>query len=160
MHRRGLVPLDKERLVAIAGEEAFQLGIVHARKHRRIGDLVAVEVQHRQHRAVCPRVEELVRVPRRRQRPGLGLAVAHPAGNDEIGVVEGRAIGVDERVAELAAFVDRARRLWRHMARYPARKGELPEQRFHALDVSADMRIHLAVGALQPRVGDHGRDRR
>ena len=31
-----------------------------------------------------------------------------------------------------------------HMARYAAREGELPEQRFHALDVSADMRIHLA----------------
>ena len=41
--------------------------------------------------------------------PGLGLAVADHAGDEQVGVVERRAEGVDERVAELAALVDRAR---------------------------------------------------
>ena len=79
------------------------------RQHRRVGDLVAVEVQDRQHRAVGGRVEELVRVPARGERPGLGLAVADHAGHDQVGVVERGAVGVRQRVAELAALVDRAR---------------------------------------------------
>ena len=50
-------------------------------------------------------------MPARGQRPGLRLAVADDAEDDEIRVVEGRAEGVDEGVAELAALVDRAGRL-------------------------------------------------
>ena len=45
-------------------------------------------MQDRQHRAVCGRIEKLVRVPRRGQRSGLRLAIADDAGDDEIGVVE------------------------------------------------------------------------
>ena len=66
-------------------------------------------MQDRQHRAVGARVEELVRVPAGGERPGLGLAVADDAGDEQVGVVEGGAVGVGERVAELAALVDRAR---------------------------------------------------
>jgi len=39
-------------------------------------------------------------VPGRRQRAGLGLAVADDAGDDEIRIVEGGAEGVRQRVAE------------------------------------------------------------
>ena len=74
-------------------------------------------------------------MPGRRQRPGLGLAVADDAGDDQIGIVEGGAIGVDERVAEFAALVDRARRLRRGVARNAAGKRELPEQLAQALGV-------------------------
>ena len=45
------------------------------------------------------------------QRSGLGLAVADDAGDDQVGVVERRAEGVAEAVAELAPLVDRARGL-------------------------------------------------
>ena len=44
------------------------------------------------------------------QRPGLRLAVAHDAGHDQVGVVEGRAVGVRQGVAQFTAFVDRAGR--------------------------------------------------
>jgi hypothetical protein len=53
-------------------------------------------------------VEELVRVPARRERPRLGLAVADDAARDEVRVVEDGPVGVGEGVAELAALVDRA----------------------------------------------------
>ena len=56
-------------------------------------------------------------MPARRQRPGFRLAVADDAGDDQIGIVERRAIGVRDGVAQFAAFVDRAGRLRRHMAR-------------------------------------------
>ena len=61
-------------------------------------------------------------MPARGQRPGFGLAVADDAGDDQIGIVERRAVRVRERVSELAAFVDRSRRLRRDMARNAARE--------------------------------------
>ena len=59
-----------------------------------IGDLVAVEVQDRQNRAVGGRIQELVRVPARRQRPGFRLAVADDTGDNQVGIVEGGSVGV------------------------------------------------------------------
>ena len=54
-------------------------------------------------------------MPRGGERPGLRLAVADHAGDDEVGVVERRAVGMRQAVAELAALVDRARGLRRDM---------------------------------------------
>ncbi|HEV7137710.1 MAG TPA: hypothetical protein VGN43_13820, partial [Steroidobacteraceae bacterium] len=64
-------------------------------------------MQDRQHRAVAGRIEELVRVPAGGERPGLGLAVADHAGDQQIRVVEGSAEGVRQRIPELAALVNR-----------------------------------------------------
>ena len=88
------------------------------------------------------------------QRPGLGLAVADDAADEQIGVVEGGAVGVHERVAELAALVDRAGRLRGDVAGDAAGEGELAEQPPQALLVAADVRVDLAVGALEVGVGD------
>ena len=63
------------------------------------------------YRAVAARAEELVRVPARRERPRLRLAVADDARDDEIGIVEHRAERVAERITQLAALMDRARAL-------------------------------------------------
>ena len=54
-------------------------------------------------------------MPARRQRPGLGLTVADDAGHEEIRVVERRAEGVNERVPQFAALVDRPRHLRSNM---------------------------------------------
>ena len=96
-------------------------------------------------------------MPARRQRPGLGLAVADDAGDDEVRVVEGRAIGVRQRVAEFAALVDRARRLRRDMARNAAGERELVEEPLHPLLVLRHVGIDLAVGSLEIGVGDQPR---
>ena len=76
-------------------------------------------------------------MPGRRERAGLGLAVADDAGDDQVGIVECGAIGVHQRVAELAALVDRARRFRRGMARNAAGKRELPEQLAQAVGIAA-----------------------
>ena len=152
MHRHRLVAFHEVRFVAVALEEALQLLARDAREHGGVGDLVAVEVEDGQHGAVARGIEELVRVPARRERAGLRLAVADDAGHDEVAVVERGAVGVRDRVSELASFVNRARRLRRHVARNPARKRELFEQLPHPLGVRRDVRIELAVGALEIRV--------
>ena len=68
-------------------------------------------------------------MPARGQRAGLGLAVADHAQHQQVRVVERGAVGVHQRVAELAALVDRPRRLGRDVAGDAAGEGELPEQR-------------------------------
>ena len=102
--------------------------LARAAEHRRPGDLVLVEVQDRQHGAVARRVEEADPLPRALQRPGLGLAVADHAGDQQVGVVEGGAEGVHERVAELTALVDRARGRDADVAGDAAGRRELADQ--------------------------------
>ncbi len=128
VHDRRVVALDEIRLVAVAHEQLLELVVADPRQHGRVGDLVAVQVQDRQHGAVAHRVEELVGMPGGGERAGLGLAVAHHAGHQQVRIVERGAIGVGDRVAELAALVDRARGLGRDMAGNAARKRELLEQ--------------------------------
>jgi len=83
-----------------------QLLVADPRQHRRIGDLVAVEVKDWQDHAVGRRVQKLVGVPARRERPGLRLAVADDAGDDQVRVVEGGPVGMRYRISELAALVN------------------------------------------------------
>jgi hypothetical protein len=149
VHGQRFVALDEVRLVAVADEQVRELFVAHARQQRRVGDLVAVEVQDRQHSPVAGRVEEFVRVPARGQRPRLRLAVAHHAAHDEVRVVVGRTVGVHHRVAQLAALVDRAGRLRRDVAGNASRKRELLEQLPHALDVLRNVGVNLAVRPLQ-----------
>ena len=145
---------DEDRPPAAPLEERDQLRLGDAGEHGRVRDLVAVEMEDRQDRPIPPRVEELVRVPARRQGARLGLAVADDARDDEVGVVEGGPERVHERVAELAAFVDRARSLRRRVAWDPARERELPEELPKPVLAEADCRVELGVGALEVGVGD------
>src|SRR5450759_5358175 len=132
MNRIRVVAADEDRRVAVALEQLAELLLRDPREHRRIGDLVAIQVQDRQDGAIAARVQELVRVPARSQRPGLGLAVPDDAEDNQVRVVEGRTVGVHQRIAELPAFVYRSWRLGCDVARYAAWKRELPEQLLHA----------------------------
>ena len=96
-------------------------------------------------------------MPGRRERARLGLAVADDAGDDQPRVVERRAEGVAQRIAELAALVDRTRRGGRHVARNAAREGELGEQLLQPILILADVGIDLAVAALEIGVGHQRR---
>ena len=157
MHDVRLVALDEDRRIAVAFEQLGEFVRADPRQYRRIGDLVAVEMQDRQHRAVRRGIEEFVAMPGGRQRSGFGFAVADDAGDDEIGIVEHRPISMRQRIAEFAAFVDRSRRLRGGMARNAAGKGELPEQAAHARLILRNIGIELAIGALEPGVGDDAR---
>ena len=92
-------------------------------------------------------------MPGRRQRSGLGFAVSDHAGDDQVGIVEGRAIGMGEAIAKLAALVDRARGLRRDVAGNAAGETELLEQTLHADRVLRNPRIDFAVDAVEPSVG-------
>ena len=154
MHGHGLVALHEIGLPAAAVEEVRDLLMGHAGKEGGIGDLVAVEVQDGQHRAVAGGVEELVALPGGGQRAGLGLAITHGDSGDQVGVIEHRAEGVGNAVAQLAALVDGTRRLGRAVAGHAAGEGELLEELLHAGLILGDVGIDLAVGAVHVVVGD------
>ena len=86
--------LRQVRLVAHPLEELLQFVLGNAGQEAGVGDLVSVQMEDRKHAAVTDRIDELVAVPARGERPGLGLAVADDAGNDQIGIVEGGPVSV------------------------------------------------------------------
>jgi len=157
------------RLVTVAAHEAVELVLGDPGQHGRVGDLVPIEVQDRQHDAVGRGVDELVRVPAGGERARLGLAVTDNGRNEQVGVVEGRAIGVRQRVAELAAFVDRAGSFGRDVRWDAARERELFEKALDTRLVVRDIGVRGRVGAVEearrdqagaavPRADDvHGR---
>ena len=128
--------------------------MAHSTEDRRICDLVAVEVQDRQHRAVACRVQELVALPACCQRPRLRLAISDCHRRDQIRVVEHRAEGMGDRVPQLAAFVDGARRLRSAVGRHTARERELLEELLHALLVAGNVRIDVRIAAVEIVVGN------
>ncbi len=93
---RRVVTGDHVRAVAVPLHELEQLRLGDPRQHRRVGDLVPVEVQDGQDRAVPGRVEKLVGVPAGGQGGGLRLAVPDDAGDHQAGVVERGAVGVGQ----------------------------------------------------------------
>ena len=69
-------------------------------------------------------------MPARRQRPRLRFAIADDCGDDEVRIVEGRAIGVRKRVAQFAALMDGAGRLRRYVAWNPPGNENWVKSRF------------------------------
>src|SRR5271155_4063417 len=53
MHRLGFVALDKIWLPTVASEEVYELFVAHASEDRRVRDLVAIEMENRQHHTVA-----------------------------------------------------------------------------------------------------------
>ena len=148
---------EEVRLVAHALEEHLELLVGDAGEDGGVGDLVAVEVQDRQHDAVGLGVHELVGLPGGGERARLGLAVAHHGHGQQARVVHHGAVGVGERVAELATLVDGAGGLGRVVAGDAAGVGELAEELLEAGLVIGDVRADLAVGAVEQRLRGAGR---
>ena len=87
------------------------------------------------------------------ERAGFGFAVADDAGDDEIGIVECGAVGVHERVAELAAFVDGAGSFGGDVAGDAIGPAELAEEALDAVAILLDVGVDLGVGAFKIGVG-------
>src|SRR5262249_23575083 len=138
-------------------EELLQLILGDAGKDARVSDLVTIQMKDWQNATVPRRVEERVAPPAGCKRPGLGLAVADDAGDNQVGIVESGSVCLAKSVAEFAAFVDAAGSLWGDVARDAAGEAELLKQFLHPFGVFADVRIYLAVSTLQVGVGHHRR---
>ena len=158
VHRHRVVAFDEVRRVAVAEEQVLELLRRDAGEHGGVGDLVAVEMQDRQHRAVGDGIEELVGVPAGRQRAGLRLAVA-----DDAPRRSGR--GCRTRRHRRATAHSPARRPRGSSPASRARRGSGCRRgrrtgvnsRFMPGGVGRHVGIDLAVGAFEPGVGDDAR---
>ncbi len=155
--REQLVAGHEVRFVAVTGQQLGDVHVAGAAEHGRPGDLVAVQMQNRQHRTVVDRVQKADAFPAAFERSGLGLAIAHDGGHDQVRVVEGGPERVREHVTELAAFVNGAWRVGAGVAGDAARRRELAEQAPQAGLVTRDVRVDFGVRALQVGIGDHRR---
>ena len=154
VHRHRIVARHEVGLPAVAAQQAHDVVVAHATQHGGPADLVAVQMEDRQHRAVPRRVQEVDAGPAPGERAGLGLAVADHRGHDQLRVVERGAEGVDQHVAQLAALVDRAGGRHAHVARDAPGGRELAEEPAQAGRVLRYVRVDLGVGALEVHVGD------
>jgi hypothetical protein len=106
VHLGRVVTFDEIRRVTVTAKERFQFVMRNARQHGRTGNLVAVQVQDRQHRAIVDRIEKLVRVPACGERTCLRFAIADHAGDEQVGIVKRRAESVRKRITQFAALVN------------------------------------------------------
>ena len=153
MHLCWIVALDEVGIPPVAAQQLRELAPWDAREHGRVRNLVPVQMQDRQHRAIGGRIEEHVRMPGGGQRTGLGFTVADHACGNQVRVVEHGAEGVAQRVAQLASLVDASRRFRCHVAGDAAGKRELPEEGGEPGSILRDRGIDLAVGPFQIHIG-------
>ena len=141
---------------AEALKQLGQLAVAHRGVDRRVGDLVPVDVQERQHRSARGGIQELVGMPRAGRRTRLRLAVAHDARHDQVGVVERRAERGRQRVPQLPALVNRSGHDRRQMAREATGPGEVAHQPRQPLPVARQLGLDVLQASVDPQVGQVG----
>src|SRR5271157_1384408 len=119
------------------------------RKQSGVINLVSIQVQDGQNRAVPNGIEKLADVPGSCQWPGFRFPVSDRCSHDQIRVVEGSAAGVREYISQFTAFVDRTRSFGGAMASDAAGKRELLEELAETLFVFTLFRVDLGVGSFQ-----------
>ena len=95
-------------------------------------------------------------MPARGERARFRLPVTHHTADQQIRIVEGGPVGESDGVAQLTSFVNRSGRLRSDVAGDSPRKGELSEEPLHSRSILGNVRIKLAVSALQVCVRDQG----
>ena len=137
------------RIVAVAAQQLRQFLPADAGQHRRVGDLEPVQMKDRKHRTITGRIEEFVGVPTGGERASFRFAIANNATDDQVRIVEGGAIGMSQRIAEFAAFMDRAGRFRRDVAGNSVGPGKLAKQPLQPVAAAFDRRIVLGVRTFQ-----------
>src|SRR5215468_8272308 len=127
----------------------------YARQQRGIVDLVPVEIQDGQHRAIANGIEKLVDVPRSSQRTCLGFTIPDHCRDDQIWIVKGGAARVRQNVTQLATFVDRAGCFGSAVTADTAGKRKLFEEPRQAVNVLAFLWINLRVGSFNVNRPQH-----
>jgi len=92
------------------------------------GNLVAIQMQNRQHCPITHRVQKINALPGAFERSGLCFPIPNHGGDDHIGIVESGAKGVGQDIAQLASFVNGAWCGHTNVAGDPSRGRELAEQ--------------------------------
>ena len=144
-----IVAFNKIGLVAASYVQGLQVFIAGPRLNRRSGNLVAVEVQNRKHRAVPRWIEEVDGLPASFERTSLRFSVTDDAGNDQIRIVESGAESVNQRIAKFSALMHGIRNVRSAMAGHAARRRELAEKKPQAVLIRRDLRMYFGISSFQ-----------
>jgi hypothetical protein len=106
VHDLRIITFHEARRPAATFKKIGQIVAIDPGEDRWVADLIAIEMQDRQHRAVGDGAQKLVGLPSGREWPGFGLTVTDDAGNNQIGIVKGCTECVAQRIAEFSAFMN------------------------------------------------------
>src|SRR5271166_4273704 len=112
-------------------------------------NLVSIQVQDGQNRAVPNGVEKLTDVPGSCKWSCFRFPISHYCSHDQFRVVEGGTASVREHIPQFAAFVDRPGSFRSAMAADAAGKRELLEELAEAFFIFTLFRIDLGVGSFE-----------
>ncbi len=150
MHQHRIVTLNEMRIVAIASEKLRQFLAADARQNRRIGDLEAVELKYGKKRPPSRAgFRNLLECQLAANAPVSASAVTDDAGHDQLRIVEGRTVSVEQRIAQFTALVDRTWSFRRDVARNSVGPGELAEEPSQSVPIALNRRIALSVRSFQ-----------
>src|SRR6516164_4838325 len=155
MHAGRIAPFYKIRRVTVADEQRFQLFMTNAGQQRRGINLVAIEVQDGQHGPICDRVEELVAVPARGQRPRLCFAITHHHERYQVWSFVDSPVSVRGAVAQFTSLMDASGRFRRGVATDSPGERELFKEPLHPGQVLALVRVDFGIRSLEIRLGKH-----
>ena len=102
-------------------------------------------MQDRQDRAIARRVQKLVGMPAGGQGADFRFAVTDDAGDYQVWIVKGGAVGMEQGIAQFAALMDRAGRFRRHVTGNSVRPGELAEEPLQSVAAALNRRVALGV---------------
>src|SRR5262249_47683836 len=143
VHAAWVTAFDKKWRVSVADEQGLELLVTNASGDGGVIDLVAVEVQDRQHGPVRDRVEELVTVPAGGEGAGLRFAVTHHYEGDQVWIIVDCPVSVRDAVSQLTALVEASRCFGSGVAANPARERKLFEEALHSRKVFTLVGINL-----------------
>src|SRR6266699_1997136 len=145
--------LDKVRRVAIADEQRFQFLVTYTSQKSWVIDLVAVQMQDRQHRSVGDRIEKFVTMPAGGERAGFSLAVTHHYQSDKVWVVVNGPVSVRDAIAQFTALVNASGRFRSGVAADSAGERKLLKEALHPSQVLALVRVNLRIRSLEIGLG-------
>jgi len=156
MQSERLIAFHEMNLVAVRLKKTPYVIIAATPEDRGSADLISVQVEDRQHRAVANGIQKARSFPRSFQWPGLSFSISNNGYCYEIRIVEHRAEGMHQDVTELSSFMDRARCRCAYVTRNAARCRELPKEARETLHISGNGRIDFSVGTLEVDVRNDG----
>ena len=108
VHHHRLMALHQDRLPAVAAHQAGEFLRRDPRQDCWVGDLVAVQVQHRQNGTITAWIDEFIYVPGCCQWTGFSFPITNTGECNQFRVIKNCSAGMGEHITQFTAFMDRS----------------------------------------------------
>ena len=87
MHLEGISAFDEDRLITVPSEKVVEFLMADASQDAWVGDLITIQMEDRQYRAISGGVEKFIGVPACRKRACFRFAVPNHCGHNQVGII-------------------------------------------------------------------------